>query len=47
MPKRGLGSLIETLQNINILAATAKPSQVVEGAIEGWYQDYLRATYEN
>ena len=40
-------SLIETLRNINILAATAKPSQVVEGAIEGWYQDYLRATYEN
>ena len=40
-------SLLETLRNLDVLAATAKPAQVVEGAIEGWYQDYLRATYEN
>ena len=39
--------LVETLKNIAILAATATPAQVVEGAIGGWYQDYLRTTYEN
>ena len=37
----------ETLQNIHTLAQSATPAQVVEGAICGWYQDYLRRTYEN
>jgi DNA helicase-2/ATP-dependent DNA helicase PcrA len=40
-------SMAETLQNVNTLAASATPAQVVEGAICGWYQDYLRRTYEN
>ena len=40
-------SMAETLQNVNILAGSATPAQVVEGAICGWYQDYLRRTYEN
>ena len=39
--------LVETVKNIAILTATASPGQVVEGAIGGWYQDYLRSTYEN
>ena len=39
--------MAETLQNVNTLAASATPAQVVEGAICGWYQDYLRRTYEN
>ncbi len=45
--KEDWASMAETLQNINILAATATPAQVVEGAISGWYQDFLRRTYEN
>ncbi|MEC7802748.1 MAG: ATP-dependent helicase [Verrucomicrobiota bacterium] len=36
-----------TLENIDTLAKSATPAQVVEGAIGGWYQDYLRRTYEN
>ena len=40
-------AVAETLQNINTLASSATPAQVVEGAICGWYQDYLRRTYEN
>ena len=40
-------TLAETLQNINLLATNATPAKVVEGAICGWYQDYLRRTYEN
>ncbi len=40
-------SLMETLKNINTLAANASPAQVVEGAVSGWYEEYLRATYEN
>ena len=39
--------LVETLKNIAVLTATATPAQIVEGAVAGWYQDYLRATYEN
>ena len=39
--KEDWASMAETLQNINILAATATPAQVVEGAISGWYQDFL------
>ena len=45
--KEDWNDLVETLKNVAVLAATASPAQVVEGAIEGWYQDYLRATYEN
>ena len=45
--KEDWASMAETLQNINILAATATPAQVVEGAVSGWYQDFLRRTYEN
>ncbi len=40
-------SLIDTLKNIDTLAATATPAQVVEGAVCGWYEEYLRSTYEN
>jgi DNA helicase-2/ATP-dependent DNA helicase PcrA len=40
-------SMAETLANIDIIAATATPSVVVEEAIGGWYQTYLRATFEN
>ena len=40
-------SVAETLKNIHILSQSATPAQVVEGAICGWYQDYLRRTYEN
>ena len=40
-------SVAETLQNIYSLAKSATPAQVVEGAICGWYQNYLRRTYEN
>ena len=43
--KEDWNDLVETLKNVAVLAATASPAQVVEGAIEG--QDYLRATYEN
>ena len=39
--------MAETLANIDIIAATATPSVVVEEAIGGWYQTYLRATFEN
>ena len=35
------------LKNLAILAATATPAQIVEDAVGGWYQDYLRATYDN
>ena len=35
-------SITETLQNIHILSQSATPAQVVEGAICGWYQDYLK-----
>ena len=28
-------------------SSRATPAQVVEGAISGWYQDFLRRTYEN
>ena len=40
-------SMVETLQNIHLLASSATPAKVVEGAISGWYQDYLRSTFEN
>jgi DNA helicase-2/ATP-dependent DNA helicase PcrA len=39
--------MAETLANIDVIAATATPSVVVEEAIGGWYQTYLRATFEN
>ena len=45
--KEDWSSMVETLQNVNTLAASATPAQVVEGAICGWYEDYLRRTYEN
>ena len=39
--------LIETLQSVSELTATATPSKVVDEAINGWYHEYLHATYEN
>ena len=39
--------LVETLQSIDRLAGNATPTKVVDEAIHGWYQEYLRATYEN
>ena len=45
--KEDWSSLIDTLKNIDTLAATATPAQVVEGAVCGWYEEYLRTTYEN
>ncbi len=40
-------SMAETLAHINKTALDASPSVVVEEAIGGWYQFYLRSTYEN
>jgi DNA helicase-2/ATP-dependent DNA helicase PcrA len=40
-------SMAETLANIDKVAASATPSEVVEEAVGGWYQTFLRATYEN
>ena len=39
--------LVETLRSIDRLAGNATPTKVVDEAIHGWYQEYLRATYEN
>jgi len=39
--------MAETLANIDKVAASATPSVVVEEAVGGWYQTFLRATYEN
>ena len=39
--------LIETLQSVSEWTATATPSKVVDEAINGWYHEYLHATYEN
>jgi len=39
--------LVETLQSVAELTATATPSKVVDEAINGWYHEYLHATYEN
>ena len=44
---RGLGIMAETLLQIHEVASHSAPSVVVEEAIGGWYQLYLRATYEN
>ena len=40
-------SMAETLSQIHEVATNSAPSVVVEEAIGGWYQLYLRATYEN
>ena len=40
-------SMAETLIEIYKVAGNSSPSVVVEEAIGGWYQLYLRATYEN
>jgi len=40
-------SMSETLATIHQVAANSTPSVVVEEAVSGWYQSYLRATYEN
>ena len=40
-------SMAETLLQIHKVASNSAPSVVVEEAIGGWYQLYLRATYEN
>ena len=45
--KEDWSDLVDTLKNIAVLCSTGSPAQVVEGAIGGWYQNYLRATYEN
>jgi DNA helicase-2/ATP-dependent DNA helicase PcrA len=39
--------LTETLQSVAELTATATPSKVVDEAVNGWYSEYLHATYEN
>ena len=39
--------LVETLQSVEELTATATPTKVVDEAINGWYHEYLHATYEN
>jgi DNA helicase-2/ATP-dependent DNA helicase PcrA len=39
--------LVETLQSIELLTGTATPSKVVDEAVNGWYHEYLHATYEN
>ena len=39
--------LMETLRSIDLLAGSATPAKVVDEAIHGWYQNHLRATYEN
>ena len=39
--------LVKTLQSLDRLAGNATPTKVVDEAIHGWYQEYLRATYEN
>jgi DNA helicase II / ATP-dependent DNA helicase PcrA len=45
--KEDWDGLVETLQAIDRLAGNATPTKVVDEAIHGWYQEYLRATYEN
>jgi DNA helicase II / ATP-dependent DNA helicase PcrA len=45
--KEDWDALVETLQSIDQLAGSATPTKVVDEAINGWYQEYLRATYEN
>jgi len=45
--KEDWNALVETLQSIDSLAGNATPSKVVDEAINGWYSEYLRATYEN
>ena len=40
-------SMAETLAQIDEVASDSAPSVVVEEAIGGWYQLYLRSTYEN
>ena len=40
-------SMAETLAQIDEVARDSAPSVVVEEAIGGWYQLYLRSTYEN
>ncbi|MEL0098585.1 MAG: ATP-dependent helicase, partial [Opitutae bacterium] len=40
-------SMSETLSQIHEVASHSSPSVVVEEAIGGWYQLYLRSTYEN
>jgi DNA helicase-2/ATP-dependent DNA helicase PcrA len=40
-------SMAETMSQIHEVATNSAPSVVVEEAIGGWYQLYLRATYEN
>ena len=39
--------LVETLQSVDQLKATASPSKVVDEAVNGWYNEYLHATYDN
>lgn len=39
--------LAETLQSVDQLKATASPSKVVDEAVNGWYNEYLHATYDN
>ena len=38
-------SLLETLRNIEHSRSHRQTFASCRGAIEGWYQDYLRATY--
>ena len=45
--KEDWAGLVETLRSVAELTATATPSKVVDEAINGWYQEYLHATYEN
>lgn len=45
--KEDWAGLVETLRSVEELTGTATPSKVVDEAINGWYQEYLHATYEN
>ena len=40
-------ALVETLQAVDEAARSSTPAKVVEIAINGWYADYLRNTYDN
>ena len=47
---RNLRSILEQFEQvipIIALTATATPTKVVDEAINGWYHEYLHATYEN
>ena len=40
-------ALVETLQAVDEAASTSPPSKVVDLAVNGWYADFIRYTYDN